>query len=325
MSFRTASHHRRRTHLVLAAALIGVSALACDEQPQRSPTEPSSNGPDPATKNAAINPKKALIAFSTDRDGDYEIYAMTADGKKQTRLTNDPGFDLSPAWSPDRTKIAFASFPNGGVDANIFVMNADGSGRTQLTTNPEFEDRPAWSPDGSRIAFERNGVLVIMNADGSNQVVVPHGDQDLDAQPHWSPDGTRLVFTRVQNFNRDQDIWVENIDGTGATKLTPDDPETEAFRDFSASWSPSGSKIAFVSNRDGREQVYVMNADGTGQTKVTSTGLNDDVTWSLDGSKLAISHFEAENYEIYSINPDGSGATNLTNSPASDNSPAWAP
>jgi Tol biopolymer transport system component len=325
MRSRTISCHTHPTHLLLAAALIGVSALACDEQPQRSPTEPSSDGPEPATQSGALNPKKALIAFVTDRDGDYEIYAMTADGKKQTRLTNDTGFDLSPAWSPDRTKIAFASFPNGGVDANIFVMNADGSGRTQLTTDPTFEDRPAWSPDGTKIAFERDGSLVIMNADGTHQTVLPHGDQDSDAQPHWSRDGARLVFTRTPLFSRDRDIWVMNTDGTGATALTHDNPETEAFADFSPRWSPDGTKIAFVSNRDGRQQIYLMNADGTNQTKVTNTGLNDGVSWSPDGIRLAVSHLESDNYEIQVINTDGSRATDITNNLSSDSGPAWAP
>ncbi len=74
-----------------------------------------------------------MIAFQTDRDGNAEIYTMSADGSAQTNLTNDPAEDQDPAWSPNGLKIAFHSNRDG--DNEIFVMNADGSGVTQVTTN----------------------------------------------------------------------------------------------------------------------------------------------------------------------------------------------
>ena len=58
---------------------------------------------------------------------------MNADGTGQTRLTNNAAFDIEPAWSPDGTKIAFASDRDGNVE--IYVMNADGTGQTRLTNN----------------------------------------------------------------------------------------------------------------------------------------------------------------------------------------------
>src|SRR5947209_5406518 len=70
------------------------------------------------------------IAFASDRDGNLEIYIMDVDGGGQTRLTENPGEDYSPAWSPDGKHLAFVSTRDG--DAEIYSMNADGTAQTRL-------------------------------------------------------------------------------------------------------------------------------------------------------------------------------------------------
>jgi len=111
------------------------------------------------------------IAFFSNRDGDfYEIYVMNADGINPIRLTNSPGVDEVPEWSPDGTKIAFDSERNGNFE--VYVMNADGTGQTRLTNNSASDIFAAWSPDGTEIAFcsDRDGGLCEiykMNADGT--------------------------------------------------------------------------------------------------------------------------------------------------------------
>jgi TolB protein len=69
----------------------------------------------------------------SDRDGDIEVYVMDADGKNAARLTNSPGFDGYPSWSPDGSKIAFISGRDD--NAEIYLMNSDGSDQTNLTSN----------------------------------------------------------------------------------------------------------------------------------------------------------------------------------------------
>src|SRR6185503_13314557 len=72
------------------------------------------------------------IAFTSNRDGNDEIYVMNADGTGVVRLTNDPAIDQQPAWSPDGSRIAFVS--NRGGKFDTYLMNADGTGVTRLTT-----------------------------------------------------------------------------------------------------------------------------------------------------------------------------------------------
>src|SRR5207244_703508 len=90
-------------------------------------------------------PDGSNILFETNRDGNYEIYVMNADGSSQVNLTNNPASDADPAWSPDGSKIAFNSSRDGNVE--VYVMNADGSSLRNLTNNPARDLRPAWSPD----------------------------------------------------------------------------------------------------------------------------------------------------------------------------------
>jgi WD40-like Beta Propeller Repeat/Domain of unknown function (DUF4214) len=154
--------------------------------------------------------RNGKIAFTSTRDGNSEIYTMEADGSNQTRLTNNLGNDVSPKWSPNSTKIAFASSRDdtsvgctsgGSCKYEIYVMNADGTNQTR-TNNPVFEDFD-WSPDGTRIVFESIHVgsisVSVMNADGSNVQRLTNYP-GLDLSPKWSPDGTKIAFVRADDW-----------------------------------------------------------------------------------------------------------------------------
>ena len=86
----------------------------------------------------------SMIAFTSDRDGNAEVYVMQADGTRATRLTTNPAWDGHPDWSPDGRSIAFISDRDGNWE--MYVMRADGTGATRLTTSPAAEWYPAWSP-----------------------------------------------------------------------------------------------------------------------------------------------------------------------------------
>ena len=118
---------------------------------------------------------QAQIAFVSQRDGNAEIYVMDADGGNLRNLTNHPGGDWSPSWSPDGKRIAFVSQRDG--NAEIYVMDADGGNPQNLTNNPGRDSSPSWSPDGKRIAFhsdrdndrDHNIEIYVMDADGQNE------------------------------------------------------------------------------------------------------------------------------------------------------------
>ena len=108
----------------------------------------------------------APIVFVSRRDGNPELHAMDADGGNRTRLTNHRADDLSPTWSPDGKRIAYAS-GNG-----IYVMDSDGKNQRKLT-NVMGDGRPTWSPESDGIAFQsfRDGGPGIYTIDVRTRII----------------------------------------------------------------------------------------------------------------------------------------------------------
>jgi Tol biopolymer transport system component len=111
------------------------------------------------------------------------------------------------------------------------------------------------------------------------------------------------------------------------TRLTNNDAE-----DAIPSWSPDGTKIAFISDRGGTDkkpiiQIYVMNTDGTNQTNISNDDDRWDAfpSWSPDGTKIVFTARRGGNHQIYVMNTDGTNPTRLTNNDAEDEYPSWSP
>ena len=137
----------------------------------------------------AFDPSGARIVFTSDRDGNPDIYVMNDDGSGLARLTLvDPAIDQLPEFSPDGSRIVFTS--NRGGNFDIFVMTSSGTDVTQLTTDAGDDVDPTFSPDGSKIAFwsDRDGKrdIWVMNADGTLPTNYTPGSVSLDQSPAFS-------------------------------------------------------------------------------------------------------------------------------------------
>jgi Tol biopolymer transport system component len=302
---------------------------------------------------APLPPGEELIAFSSKRDGDFELYVMRPDGSGLRQLTHNVATeenqarDESPSWSPDGKRIAFVStrdHPGNPLSSNeIYVIDADGSDERRLTANRRGDLSPVWTIDG-RILFTACGRdlrtcrLEQMEADGTDR----RRFGNLPARTilfgaAFSPDGSNVAFARPEQGDiwafRNTDVFVADADGTDERRLT-DDPAN----DIGAGWSPDGSKILFSSDRDRNggclfhdctgyaPEIYVMDADGSDEERLTRSPASEGGgSWSPDGTRIVFSRIpdEDDDYDLFVMNADGSCARRITRHPEWDWQPAW--
>ena len=200
------------------------------------------------------HPDGKRIVFMSDRDadtpwpiGDMDLYVVNAaDGSGTVRLTNAPGDEARPKYSPNGAKIAYTKRRDTGdlSGFSIHVMDADGGNDRQITPDAMEAAGNDWSPDGNRIAFHDNFCIVRLptcspsniwvvksNGKGMKQLTFDSGGA-YNMEPTWSPDGRRLAFEHGADSLSMTDIHVMNADGTGRTNVT----ETPTVNDFLADW-----------------------------------------------------------------------------------------
>jgi TolB protein len=275
-----------------------------------------------------FDPPEGRIAFVSKRDGDHEIYVMNSDGSEVSRLTNSPGPDQGPVWSPDGRRIAFESFRDGGK--RIFVMNADGTAQTNVSHSLDSTAGVAWSPDGTQIAFtslstSRRQQIWIVNSDGSGGR--PLTGLEDERSPTWSPDGRRIAFIAARGVVQGSvrfDLYVVNADGSGRSLLASLDDSV-----FNPAWSPDGKRVAFDGGLfDSHINIYTINADGTGLKALTdnepgSYRVDLSPRWSPNG-KYILFDSPLGGSATFVMDADGSNQRRLnTGTPAF--SASWAP
>jgi Tol biopolymer transport system component len=266
------------------------------------------------------------IAFQSGRDGNPEIYSMNPDGSGLVRLTTTDAVvqDVSPAWSPDRTRIAFNSTRGTGY-FRLFVMNADGSGVTEVPVPAGGTGIPRWSPNGKQIAFANGaGTIVVLNADGSDAHTVGAG-----TSVSWSPDGSQLAVTRLVGgrlgYGGYHQVFTISADGSSAVQLT-----TSELDKALGSWSPDGAKILFyaVFGADGTDigetGIYAVTVASRTAVRIVE-GYTFGPDWSSDGTRVLYAGDcgGTKTFDICIVNADGTGTGVISSSPAADIGPDW--
>lgn len=262
-----------------------------------------------------------VIAFSTERDGNPEIYTMRPDGTDLFRVTDHPAADTYPAWSPDGEMIAFVSDRDGNPE--IYIMNASGSGVIRLTDHPANDGYPAWSPRGNQIAFvsdrDGNPELYLMDTDGAN-VQRLTTDGAADSLPDWLPNAGKLAFVTARDGQHE--VYTMTPQGQDLTRLT----SGAGVDNWHPVWSPNGSQVAYVAGPEGNAHVFRMGADGTQVRQLTE--LPDRITrldWSPDGQWIVFVSKRAGNSELFIMDAFGETEYRITDEPAEDYQPAWKP
>ncbi|MEY2448804.1 MAG: hypothetical protein QOH79_2280, partial [Acidimicrobiaceae bacterium] len=155
------------------------------------------------------SPDSTKIAFTSTRDGDWEVFTMKADGTDPINITGPNQTlsydDISGGWSPDGATIVFTGVRDGAWE--ILAMNPDGTNERNLTADdsPPYANinwYPTFRPDGSKVLYmsqpndgSNDWDIWVMNPDGSDKENVLPDDEWQDDYPNWSPDGTQIIFS----------------------------------------------------------------------------------------------------------------------------------
>lgn len=307
------------------------------------PTPPPSPIDAPAATPTSAGPAApdlpGRIAFHSDRDGSLDIYVMDANGGNVQRLTDAPGRDFEPAWSPDGATIVFSSDRDDPANAQLYLMDADGSNqRLLMPYTPADFVGARWSPDGEWIAFHSNqetdGVpwfnVYKVRKDGSELTNLTNS-VDNSFRPDWSPDGQRIAFMSERDGNRE--LYVMNADGSNTVRLTDNSGDDNYPR-----WSPDGSTILFESNRAGANTVlYLMDApapDAAGLQEesirlLSFPGFNSQsASWADSGRMIVFSadrdSARTQNWDVFIMAADAAQIYRLTTEDSLDRFPVWS-
>ena len=266
---------------------------------EEAPDDPNPNPSDPAG-----------MVFSSNRDGDFEIYSLDPDTGITVQLTDNDSIDKHPDLSKDGTKIVFVSDKSGSW--GIYTMKLDDKAVVGpiASLNTADDGHPSWNPDGTRIAYSNNKGIYTMDSDGGNSsgplVTLTNSS---DGHPAWNPKEDIIAY------HNDKGIYTMNTDGTNlSTALAA----LINSNDGHPAWNSEGTKIVY----DNNYEIFTMNSDGTSKDNLTDTIFENESNpaWSPDGDYVAY----VKNEEIFIKNSDGSGSeTNLTNNTFSDQDPSW--
>jgi Tol biopolymer transport system component len=268
-------------------------------------------------------PFSGRVVFTSDRDGQRDLYIRDLATGGVTRLTNDPAVEMAPAWSPDGTRIAYHKAVNiAGDQLDVFVIDADGTDETRLTSTLRAQS-PTWSPDGQEIAYsdlvDGNWEIMALNLDTGSRRRLTF-DPAADFEPTWS--GSTIAFVRAPDVTSTLTsvVTISSVDGSGETVVATSTRLPEL--------SPDGTRLTFMRPGSRGTDVVVLDL-ASGTSRVVATGSsNTTPAFSPDGDHVIFAKNDPNAgtnlHDLWIVAADGSGSPYIAdNSTGDDYYPDW--
>jgi TolB protein len=221
------------------------------------------------------------IAYVTQRleaDGArYSLMVADSDGHRPKRALRSYAPIMSPAWSPDGSRLAYVTFE--ADRAEVYVQDLAGR-REVVASHPGINGAPAWSPDGRRLALtlSRDGnpeIYVVELA--SRQLTRLTQNSAIDTEPAWLPDGSAIVFTSDRGGS--PQLYQVPARGGPSERIT-----FEGDYNADAAVSPDGSRIAMVHRVQGDYRIAVLDRKTKLMTILTRGRLDESPSFAPNGS-----------------------------------------
>lgn len=280
-----------------------------------------------------------LVAF--EQNGD--IVATLPDGSGLRTLVAGPGVHWDLTWSHRGDRFAYWTTMSKGTNlqddpAFLSVADADGSNQLVVSGGPVWDvgdvlPNATWSPDDRQLAFANEGVLYVVNADGTNQHQIGDDSHTRDG-PVWSPDGSLIAYTGqpIGDPYNNNSLYVITPDGRNDTNLFKPDGAYEIGSNSNPSWSPdSRSLLVHVGGADLPNSIAMASRDDAGNWddgKVIAGPLPNFLpAWSNDGTRFTFLQEIPGSPDLYVMvaDADVNHVRQLSNRHVNLTTPCWTP
>ena len=259
------------------------------------------------------------IAYVVKSTGRYELKIADADGANDQAALASREPIISPAWSPDGTKLAYVSFE---AKKPVVYVHDLASGRRHVAANFKGSNSaPAWSPDGKQLAVvltkDGSSQLYVVNADGSGVTRIATSS-GIDTEPRWAPDGQYIYFTSDRGGS--PQIYRTARSGGNTERVT-----FEGSYNVTPRLSPDGKSMAFIARNGGRFQLALMDLASKQTQILTDSAKDESPSFAPNGRMILYATEIGGRGVLAAVSSDGRVKQKLSVQAADVREPAWGP